>query len=196
VIPFRPELPIRTERLVLRPYRDDDYDAFADIQSREDVHLWLYTSARSPEEVRDALDERTRRDAIETEGAGLTLAIELRERAAVVGDVSFWITSTKHAQGEIGFIVHPDHQRRGYASEAAAAVLRLGFEHAGMHRIVGRCEVRNEGSAAALRKLGMRLEAHFVENEWVKEEWQSEYLFAILHSEWGLRQLAEPGSRA
>jgi RimJ/RimL family protein N-acetyltransferase len=42
----------------------------------------------------------------------------------------------------------------------------------------------------------MRLEGHLVENEWVKDEWQSEYVFAILRSEWELRQLAEPGSQA
>jgi RimJ/RimL family protein N-acetyltransferase len=186
VIPFRPELPIRTERLVLRGYREDDYEALAAIQSRDDVHVWLYGVARSPEEIREMLDERIGRNAIETEGAGLTLAIELQDGGAVVGDVSFWVTSTRHAQGEVGFIVHPDHQRRGYAREAAAAMLRVGFEDLGLHRIVGRCEVRNDASAAVLRKLGMRLEAHLVENEWVKDEWQSEYVFAILREEWGM----------
>ena len=40
------------------------------------------------------------------------------------------------------------------------------------------------GSARVLEKLGMRLEAHFVENEWVKGEWQSELDYALLASEW------------
>jgi RimJ/RimL family protein N-acetyltransferase len=35
-----------------------------------------------------------------------------------------------------------------------------------------------------LEKLGMRLEAHFVENEWVKDEWQSELVYAVLDREW------------
>jgi RimJ/RimL family protein N-acetyltransferase len=47
-----------------------------------------------------------------------------------------------------------------------------------------RTEARNTASARVLEKLGMRLEAHFVENEWVKGEWQSELVFAILDREW------------
>ncbi len=39
-------------------------------------------------------------------------------------------------------------------------------------------------SARVLEKLGMRREAHLVENEWVKGEWQSELVYALLASEW------------
>ena len=53
-----------------------------------------------------------------------------------------------------------------------------------MHRVIGRVEPRNTGSVRVLEKLGMRREAHFVENEWVKGEWQSELVFAILDREW------------
>jgi RimJ/RimL family protein N-acetyltransferase len=190
VIPFRPELPIRTDRLVLRAYRKDDYDAFAAIQSRDDVHTWLYTVARSPEEIWEVLDQRIHQDLIEREGDGLNLAIELHDGGTLAGDVSLWITSEQHRQGEVGFVLHPDHHGRGYAGEAAVEMLRLGFDQLELHRIVGRCEPRNEPSAALMRRLGMRLEAHLVENEWVKDEWQSEYVFAMLRSEWDLRALA------
>ena len=54
----------------------------------------------------------------------------------------------------------------------------------GLHRLIGRTEARNTGSARVLEKLGMRLEAHLVENEWVKGEWQSELDYALLASEW------------
>jgi RimJ/RimL family protein N-acetyltransferase len=43
---------------------------------------------------------------------------------------------------------------------------------------------RNAASARVLEKLGMRLEAHLVENEWVKGEWQSELVYAMLAREW------------
>jgi RimJ/RimL family protein N-acetyltransferase len=54
----------------------------------------------------------------------------------------------------------------------------------GLHRVIGRTEARNTASARVLEKLGMRLEAHLVENEWVKGEWQSELVYAILDREW------------
>jgi RimJ/RimL family protein N-acetyltransferase len=85
-------------------------------------------------------------------------------------------------------VLHPDHQGRGYAREAAVEMLRLGFEGLELHRIVGRCEPRNEPSAALMRRLGMRLEAHLIENEWVKDEWQSECVFAMLRREWDERR--------
>jgi RimJ/RimL family protein N-acetyltransferase len=53
-----------------------------------------------------------------------------------------------------------------------------------MHRVIGRLEARNDASARLLEKLGMRREAHLVENEWVKGEWQSELVYAILAEEW------------
>ena len=50
--------------------------------------------------------------------------------------------------------------------------------------MIGRLEARNAASARVLEKLGLRLEAHLVENEWVKDEWQSELGYAILDREW------------
>ncbi len=63
-------------------------------------------------------------------------------------------------------------------------MLTFAFESLGLHRVVGRLEPRNRGSARVLEKLGMRREAHLVENEWVKGEWQSELVYAILEREW------------
>ena len=63
-------------------------------------------------------------------------------------------------------------------------MLAFAFEELGLHRVVGRLEPRNAGSARVLEKLGMRREAHLVENEWVKGEWQSELIYALLAREW------------
>ena len=63
-------------------------------------------------------------------------------------------------------------------------MLAFAFEVVGLHRVIGRLEPRNRGSACVLEKLGMRREAHLVENEWVKGEWQSELVYAILADEW------------
>ena len=53
-----------------------------------------------------------------------------------------------------------------------------------MHRVIGRVEPRNVASARVLEKLGMRREAHLIENEFVKGEWQSELVYAMLDREW------------
>ena len=61
-----------------------------------------------------------------------------------------------------------------------------------LHRVIGRLEARNVASARVLEKLGMRREAHFIENEWVKGEWQSEYVYAMLAEEWAAAPLVAP----
>ncbi len=63
-------------------------------------------------------------------------------------------------------------------------LLSLGFEEMKLHRIVGRCDARNTASARLLERLGMRREAHLVQNEWVKGEWTDELIFAMLDGEW------------
>ena len=185
---LRPSLPIVTERLLLRAYTEDDYDAFASIQSRDDVHRYLYTEAGGPEEIRAVLRARMTRTAIERENDAITLALELRDGGALAGDVSFWWRSAVHQTGEIGFLLHPDHHGRGYAREAAEVMLRLGFEGLDLHRVIGRCDGRNAASARLMERLGMRREAHLRENEWVKGEWTDELVYAILRREWEARR--------
>jgi RimJ/RimL family protein N-acetyltransferase len=86
--------------------------------------------------------------------------------------------------GRDRYIVPPEYQHNGYATEATAPLLRIAFEALGLHRVVGRVEARHAASARVLEKLGMRREAHLLENEFVKGEWQSELVYAILDREW------------
>jgi RimJ/RimL family protein N-acetyltransferase len=176
--------PLGTERLVLRPFRPDDLAAFHAMHSDESVVRWLYNEPRSEQEAQQLLGRKIAGAALTEEGQWLSCAITLRESGAVVGDLSLHWVSEAHRCGEVGFIVAPAHQGRGYTTEAAAALLPFAFETMGWHRLIGRAEARNRGSARVLEKLGMRREAHLVENEWVKGEWQSELVYALLDREW------------
>jgi RimJ/RimL family protein N-acetyltransferase len=180
-------LPIETSRLRLRPFVAGDLGALHAVQSREDVHRWLYSHPCGEDEVREALERRIARlrDAPET---GVALAVELAASGEFLGDVSLTLGPPEHRQAEIGFIFHPEHQGHGYATEAAAAVVALAFDAYELHRVIGRLEARNIASARVLEKLGMRREAHLVENEWVKGEWQSELVYALLDREWRERR--------
>ncbi len=167
--------------------RDGDLDDLHAIQSREDVNRYLYWSARNREEVAEVITKRIGMAALEREGDILVLAVELRETGTVIGDVNLAWLSEQHRQGEFGFVFHPDHHGRGYAGEAAVEMLRLGFEGLGLHRIIGRADGRNQASARLMEKLGLRREAHFVQNEIVKGEWTDEVVYAMLATEWADR---------
>jgi RimJ/RimL family protein N-acetyltransferase len=179
--------PIETERLSLRAFEPGDLDALLAMRSSPSVVRWLYWGPQTEAEVRATLEQKVAARSLRAEGDVLALAGILPATGELVADVILHWISQEHLTAEIGFIVQPSHQGRGYATEAARPLLRVGFEDVGLHRIVGRTEARNTGSARVLEKLGMRLEAHLVENEWVKGEWQSELVYAILDREWRRR---------
>jgi RimJ/RimL family protein N-acetyltransferase len=184
-----PTYPITTERLVLRPFTEDDLDALYDIRKREDVNRYLYTDPLSLDQARDELGKLTKLTTIQQEGDMLLLAVTLpgsadSESDTLIGDVILHWRNAEHRKGEIGYLLHPDHFGHGYAAEAARAMLRLGFEKLGLHRVVGSCDARNTASARVLEKLGMRREAHLVENEIVKGVWTDELSYALLATEW------------
>jgi RimJ/RimL family protein N-acetyltransferase len=176
--------PIATERLVLRPFDPGDFDALFAYQSRPDVTRWLEWDARTEEQVRAALARKVAAVAIVDEGDVLALAITRKDTGELVGDVILAFASAEHRAGEIGYIVHPDHQGLGYTTEACREVLRIAFDDLGLHRVIARLEPRNVASARVLEKLGMRREALFVDNEVIKGEWTSEAVYAILEHEW------------
>jgi len=172
---------IATERLVLRPWGEEgDLEFLFDVQSRPEVVRWLYAGPLTRDGAEAALARKRGSTGPESYGYVALLAAT-GERVA---DFSLRRTSEEHRQGELGFVVHPDHQGAGYATEGARALLRVAFEELGLHRVAGHLEARNTASARVLERLGMRREAHLVENEWVKGEWQSEVVYALLESEW------------
>ena len=177
-------LPLESERLLLRPFTADDFDALFAIQSRSDVARWLYWEPRNEHEVRASLEKKIASSTLVNDNDSLSFAVVLKSSSEVIGDGSLFLLSAEHRQGEIGFIFHPDHHGHGYATETARLLLQLAFDEFGLHRVIGRLEPRNAASARLLERLGMRQEAHFVENEFVKGEWQSEAVYAILDREW------------
>ncbi|WP_027343482.1 GNAT family N-acetyltransferase [Hamadaea tsunoensis] len=193
---LRPAYPIYTARLTLRPWTADDFDDLYAVQSHPDVPRYLYWSVRDAAEVREDLKIKSTLSAISEVGDTLSLAVVYREAERVVGSVSLHWLSREDGGGEVGYVFHPDFGGRGLATEAASAVLRLAFTAPidgglGLHRVIGRIDARNTASARVLERLGMRREAHFVENEYVKGEWTDEVVYAILRREWAARR-AQP----
>ena len=180
-------LPIETDRLTLRRYLATDYDDLLRLQSSPDVTRFLLYDPKTPEQVKESLAGRLTDVPMDTDGQALTVAVILRETGQHVGEVTLFVRSAEHRTGEIGFVFHPDFHGRGFAAEASTELLRLGFEELGMHRIIGRLDARNTGSANLLKRLGLRHEAHFVKNEFLKGEWTDELVFALLAEEWDKR---------
>ena len=179
---LRPVYPVLTKRLTLRPIRPDDTDAMFRYRSREDVCRYLPFLPQTREQIAARFADSPAE--LTDEGQHLSLAVVERDTGALIGDVVLMWHSREHRAGEIGYVLNPDYFGNGYATEAGAALLRLGFDELGLHRIVGRLDARNTASARVLERLGMRREAYFVENEFLNDEWTDELVYAVLAGEW------------
>ena len=181
---LRPQYPIETERLLLRPFDDGDLDALFEIQSIPEVAAFLYWEPRTRAEVLQQLERLKAMTRIDEASDSLRLAAVRKDTGALVGDYSLRLHSREHRQGEVGYITHPAHQGYGFATEGCLPLLRLGFEELGLHRIFASCDARNIASVRVMERLGMRREALFRENEFVKGVWTDELIYAMLASEW------------
>jgi RimJ/RimL family protein N-acetyltransferase len=179
---LRPEYPIDTGRLRVRPITLSDVEDIHVYQSREDVTRYVSYQPRTRERITELITSGKWAAQVEAEGDALCLAVE--HGGVVIGEVMLFYRSVEQRRGEIGWIFNPDYHGHGYATEAAHVIFRLGFDGLGLRRIFARIDARNTASAALARRLGMRQEAHFVEGELFKGEWADELNFAMLDREW------------
>lgn len=176
---------LRTERLLLRPFTPGDLDALYGWRSDPEVTRFLLSGPTDREGAQEMLDQRLRQATLPTaEGQGICFAVQLHAGGTVVGEVNLDLTSEENSCGEIGYVIAKEHSGKGYASEAAAALLALGFRNMKLHRIIARSYAQHAASHRVMERIGMRKEAHFVEDEFLKGEWTSQAVHAILAREW------------
>jgi RimJ/RimL family protein N-acetyltransferase len=174
---------IRTERLLLRRYRESDLDRLAAIKALPEVARYLYGEPATREEVELLLERRIASTRLEKDDDWIVLAVERQEDGLLLGDVTIFLRSVEHRQAEVGWVFHPDAAGHGYATEASRALIDLAFDTLGAHRVFARTDARNEPSSAPCHRLGMRQEAHFCESELFKGCWGDELVFAVLATE-------------
>jgi len=150
-----PAYRVLTERLVLRCYRPEDAPLLrAAIEASLD-HLrpWMPWARYEPESVqRKAMRLRRFRGLFDL-GTDFIYGIFDAEEHRVLGGTGLHPTLGAGAR-EIGYWLHVDHTGRGYATEAVAALVRVGFECEALRRIEIHCDPANVPSAAAPQRLG------------------------------------------
>ena len=176
-----------TERLVLREFRESDWRAVHEILV--DPLVTQYTPAGSSSEEESEEATRLLVNDRSSDPPRHSFAITLRPldpnaESAVIGVCFLALPPDKLRQGDLGFLLARRYWGRGYATEAARAVLRYGFQELGLHRIYATCRPANVASSHVLEKLGMRREGHLVEHRWFKGRWRDSLLYAILDREW------------
>ena len=147
-------LVVRTERLLLRAWRQEDLPIFAETSACPKV-MEHFSGVQS----RDQSDQMAFRlnDLLLERGWGLW-AVEVPDVAPFIGFVGLHVpTFDAHFTPcvEIGWRIHADYWGRGYAPEGAREALRVGFEELGLYEIVAMTLPANLNSRRVMEKIGM-----------------------------------------
>jgi ribosomal-protein-alanine N-acetyltransferase len=173
---------LRTERLLLRPFTVDDAPEVERYASAREIaaNTLLIPHPYPPGEAERWISGH--QEAFDEERT-VVFAITLLDGGELTGAIALMLTP-KDDRGEIGYWIGLQHWGRGYASEAAAAVLRYGFEVHQLNRIEALHFASNPASGHVIRKLGMRHEGTLRQLHKKWDQYVDAELYAMLRSEW------------
>ncbi len=178
---------LRTERLELRPVREEDVDWMLRYRNLPEVTRWLLRTEVDPASL------RTRCQAAAQDPDDQSMAVVLDDR--VIGTVSLDLLDgmgqpgmPRRSEAQLGYTFDPAHSGHGYATEAVTAMVAYAFHRLGVRRITAGCFADNLASVRILEKVGMRREQHGVGDSWHAElGWVDGYTYALLAEEWPSR---------
>ena len=182
--PMPPTIP--TDRLWLRRFRSGDARPLTEAvtESLPELSMWLpwaqglYGISHARVFIKSS-NRSWRR------GRAFDFSVTMKDRPGrVVGGVGIWYTSRIQRTGEIGYWVRTDLTGKGVATEAAKALLSLGFETMGLHRILMRIAVGNHSSRRVAEKLGFSFEGIAREEIMVRGRWMDHEVYSLLEQEW------------
>jgi RimJ/RimL family protein N-acetyltransferase len=179
--------PVRTSRLTIRPVTPGDLPRLHEIRSQPEVTHWLSGRTTSYD------------DYVQRYGTPARLASTLvySDGDGIVGDLFLLVEApwaqfevredARETQAAIGWLVDPPYAGRGYATEAARALLGICFEDLGVRRVVAGAFAANAASVRVMEKIGMRIETRTRGGSLHRDlGWQDGVEAAILRDEWAI----------
>ena len=176
---FTPFPELKTGRLLLRKLQITDANEMFFLRSNEDVLRYI---GREPTKTIAEAEEfinKINKSVDENESILWGIAF-LNEPSTIIGTICIWNFQTEHYRGEIGFILHPDHWRKGIMKEAINAVADYGFSILGLHSMEAQLNPENIASSAVLESTGFAKEGHLKENHYFKGEFRDTAIYSKL----------------
>ena len=165
---------METERLILRRYREEDYEDLYEYLSDPEVVKF--------EPYRPMDREETGRELAFRIADAEMIAVELKSTGKLIGNV--YLGKREFDALEMGYVFNRKFWGLGYASESFWALIRWAFDR-GIHRIYAECDPENENSWKLLERMGFAREGHLKENVWFRKDengrplWKDTYIYAI-----------------
>ena len=167
---------LETQRLILREYTDDDFDCLFEILSDEET-MRHYPRPYDAAGVRRWI--AWSKDNYSKYSFGLW-AMVLKETKQFIGDCGITMQNIDGAfLPELGYHIHKDHWRKGYAKEAAQAVRDWFFTHTDFAALYSYTKSTNTASIATAASVGMKKD-----KEYVDSAGEETYVSVLARADW------------
>lgn len=172
---------IKTDRLVLREFTHDDYEALHRGASNLNVVRYMTWGPNTEKDSKAFIQYAVQSQIVKPR---VTFQLAITLEGEVIGGCDFNIISDEHKEGEIGYLLDEPYWGRGYATEVARALIEYGFKEHDMHRIIAKCDARNEASFHVMEKNGMKRDGCLREHRKTREGRRDTLIYSILRHEW------------
>jgi [ribosomal protein S5]-alanine N-acetyltransferase len=177
---FTPFPELTTTRIRLRRVETTDVDEIFFLRSDERVLKYIGKEpAVSKDEVVRFIEGIHEQIA---SGDSILWGISLKEERQLIGTICLWNIQKQHYRGEIGYILHPDYQRKGIMQEAISAVIGYGFDRMKLHSIAAHVSPNNDGSIKLLERNGFTREGYFKEDFFFRGAFLDTAVYSLLGS--------------
>jgi len=172
-----------TQRLILRDFRESDFDALRVLEAHPNTYH--FEESNPSEETTRLQLEKIIEHQNESSRKYYRLGITIPPQHVVKGRIALVHTNNAIREWEIGWAIHPDEWGKGFAVEAARCMLDFAFEKLDAHRVIAVSHALNKASIRVMEKLSMTREGHLRETRQWHGEWSDEVIYSILDREWG-----------
>ena len=185
---------LETERLILRDYREDDFNEYYRLKTDSKTMYYLqdiqlHTKEEAYEDFHKVLEDMSKFDR-----KFYFMHMELKDSHEQVGSVGYTVMNDTPV-GKIvgaGYFIYPKFWGKGYTTEAFRRVLEFAFCNNNVYRVSTGCLAENIGSERVMQKCGLIKEAEHIDHEWHDGKMKTRLEYRLLKREWEHQNTSSP----
>jgi ribosomal-protein-alanine N-acetyltransferase len=174
-------LPLRTARLNLREFVQEDFAAIHTYSSDPRVTRYLFFGPRDEDNTAEYLEELLA-SQVEQPRTRFELAVQEIASGRVIGACDLSLIEANVV--DLGYMLGTPDWGKGYATEISLALLEAAFRELRAERVISTVDVNNGASIRVLEKIGMRWEAVFRKHRRAKNRWWDCHMFVLPREVW------------
>lgn len=180
-INFNPFPTLITNRLKLRQVNADDVNEIFFLRSDKTVLQFLDKEPEASIETASVFIKKL--NELEKNNESINWAITFKDEKKLIGTICFWRLLKEHHRAEIGYVLHPNYQRKGIMQEAMTAVLDYGFKKMKLHSVEANVNPANTSSIKILEKNNFTREGYFKENYFFNGKFLDSAIYSLVTPE-------------